>query len=262
MNKRSISRYLKNIHRVGEILTCMRMTPQWLRLTLAYLGLKSLNFPFVFKTRKGQKIHLNTNHDLITIWIIFFRGEYKVPSHQKVIVDAGANIGTFSIYASLFQPKKIIALEPFPETFTALQKNIAANDLGDLIEVQPLALAKDSGTVLMDISAGPSQSRGLVDTNSKNGTSVESLSLKDFFQKMSLEHVDFFKMDIEGSEHEVLKNTDDETFKKINNLALEYHPNQQKKDLFEKILSHGFEILSDFKISDNSGVAHFRKKRT
>mgnify|MGYP005631956631 FL=1 len=95
-----VFKILKNVKRSPEVLNCMRKSEQWPDLVMSYLGFKGLDYPFTFKTRDKQQIVLETFHDLVTIWVIFFRQEYKVPSDCKVIIDAGANIGSFSIYAS------------------------------------------------------------------------------------------------------------------------------------------------------------------
>ena len=67
MKKRKILSLLSHINRAGEVVNCMRCTSQWQDLTFAYLGFKELNFPYSFKTRAGEKILINTMHDLITV---------------------------------------------------------------------------------------------------------------------------------------------------------------------------------------------------
>ena len=47
--------------------------------------------------------------------MIFCRHEYKIPPGTKVVIDAGANIGTFSIYASTQNVQEIyfVTIEEF-----------------------------------------------------------------------------------------------------------------------------------------------------
>lgn len=258
MAKRSLKHLIKNFGRAGEIVECMRSTPQWSDLTLAYLGIKPLSFPFLFRTRSGLKMELNTFHDLVTIWVIFFRKEYKVPKNASVVIDAGANIGSFSIFASTQEVQKIYAIEPFPETNAELLKNLKMNQLENLVEVKEIALADNTGTRCMDISEGPSQSRGVFEEGTtEEGLQVSTMTLADFLTSTGQESIDLLKIDIEGGEHEVFHSSTDETLQKIKKITMEYHPNASKEKLFERVLKAGFQLTFDFKISSDSGVAYF-----
>lgn len=254
-----LKRLLQSIHRFPEILVCKRQTDQWLDLTLAYLRLRDLKYPYTFKTKKGQTLHLDTFHDLVTVWIIFFRKEYDPITTPKILVDAGANIGTFSVYALGAWPvDSIYAFEPFPQTLEKLKNNINSNPHNGKIKIEPYALSGTSGDRPMDLSEGPSQSRGvLAEGDSRPSVRVHSVSLFDFFKRENLQRIDFMKMDIEGSEHDVLLNTSPEVLGQIQELALEYHPTHSKEPLFDKLSNSGFKLHQDHIAGPNSGVAHF-----
>lgn len=248
-------------NRAGEIYQCYQVTPQWRDLTSAYLGIRGILYPYKFETRSGQRIILNSFHDLVTVWVIFCRQEYKIPQDTQVVVDAGANIGTFSIYASLNNVKEIYAIEPFPETFNQLQKNIELNGLKTKVRLKPIALAKESGNRLMDLHEGPSQSRGLLKKNDGHlGLKVPTLTLADFLKSINKEEIDLLKIDIEGGEHEVFHNSDDQTLMKIKHIAMEYHPNESKSALFDRLQKANFKLTHDFSISAQSGVAYFSRQ--
>ncbi len=57
------------------------------------------------------------------------RGSYPVPLFTpKSIVDAGANIGSFSIHASRYFPKaRLTCYEPDPSNFVQLKRNLSLN---------------------------------------------------------------------------------------------------------------------------------------
>lgn len=60
--------------------------------------------------------------------------------------DVGANIGVYSLYAALRHPRAhIVAFEPEYANLHLLRDNIAANGLGERIEVQAVALSDRSG---------------------------------------------------------------------------------------------------------------------
>lgn len=260
MRKLKLSQLLKNLSRAGEVARCFQTTSQWADLTQAYLGLKSLTYPYSFKTRKGQKLTINTFHDLVTVWVIFFREEYKIPNGAQVVIDAGANIGTFSVYASGKNVKKIYAIEPFPETHEQLSANIKLNNLSDKVDMKAIALADSTGTRTMDLSEGPSQSRGLLQASEMDqGLKVSTYTLADFLKSIGQDQVDLLKIDIEGGEHEVFHSSSDETLRKIKSIAMEYHPNKPKKELFDRIQRANFKLTHDFAISEASGVAYFSR---
>ncbi len=106
-----------SLHRYPEILRCVRRSDAWPALIGGYLGLRPLRFPREFRTPYGDRMTLETFHDLVTVWVVFFRDEYPVDLSHRRIIDAGANIGSFSLLAARVAPEaRIIALEPFPAT--------------------------------------------------------------------------------------------------------------------------------------------------
>lgn len=69
---------------------------------------------------------------------------------QRTIMDVGANLGCFSLYAKAMFPRcRLIGLEPLPSNFAYYRQNIALNPqlTGDLVTVNAaLASAWDAST--------------------------------------------------------------------------------------------------------------------
>jgi FkbM family methyltransferase len=252
---------LRHVRRAGELMSCLRTSPDWAPLISGYLGLAELTYPRTFSTRDGDKLRLEDFHDLITAWIIFFRKEYKVDPNARVIVDAGANIGAFSLYAARRAPRaRIIALEPFPRTAARLSATVESNDLGSRVVQRQLALSASDGHRRMPNNEAPSQSRNVLSEDVVDGFTVESLTLATFLDRESLDRVDLMKMDIEGAEHQVLRNASKDVLRRIGTLALEYHPNESKEELFTALHDAGFALADDRPIGLNCGVAEFRQR--
>ena len=58
----------------------------------------------------------------------------KIKAKQEItVVDAGANLGFYSIAYSMIDGVSVIAFEPFPETFNQLQKNIQRNKIDNVV---------------------------------------------------------------------------------------------------------------------------------
>jgi FkbM family methyltransferase len=64
----------------------------------------------------------------------------------ETLLDIGANIGSYSLYAAERHPDlRIVAVEPNPLNLSILVRNIVANKLGDRILVVPIALTDRAG---------------------------------------------------------------------------------------------------------------------
>ena len=75
------------------------------------------------------KIHLERPTDISSFYQVFVEKSYaflmsKI-NKSDIVIDAGANIGMFSIMASILVGKtgKVIAIEPDPENLKILKRN-------------------------------------------------------------------------------------------------------------------------------------------
>jgi FkbM family methyltransferase len=259
MNAR-ISRIPSQWRRAPELFAAMRETTDAVKLALGYLRLRTPSYPFDVQFRTGERLHVETHHDLVTLWIIFFRNEYHVPETCTTIVDAGANIGTFSIYAARRAPKATIyALEPFPSTRARLAQNLEENHLTSRVKVDELALADAGGPSRHMTDEGPSQSRGTIPEAVAGSVAVQTTTLEKFLDDANISEADFLKMDIEGAEHEVIHAASPAVMRRFRQIALEYHPNGSADALFRKLASCGFVCEHDERVARDSGVAHFTR---
>ncbi len=259
MNAR-VSRILSQWRRAPEVLTGFRETPNAAALALGYLGIRPPSYPFVVHFRAGEQLRVETHHDLVTLWIIFFRNEYRVPKNCTTIVDAGANIGAFSLYSARRAPRATIhALEPFPSTRARLAQTLDQNHLTSRVKVYDLGLADVSGSTRHMSSDGPSQSRGTTTQAVPGSVPVKVSTLEQFLDDAEIAEADFLKMDIEGAEHEVIHSSPPSVVRRFREIALEYHPNGSAQALFQKLRSCGFTLEHDARMGPDSGVAHFAR---
>src|SRR5579864_9017663 len=100
-----IWRALRNATRAPEILRCVVETNQWAAISAAYLGLSRLQYPLVLRLRRGEEIHIEELTDLKAFWQIFLRKVYRVRATDEVILDLGANVGVFTLYAARNAPR-------------------------------------------------------------------------------------------------------------------------------------------------------------
>lgn len=126
-------------------------------------------------------------------------------------IDIGANQGLFSLIASQNPAcEKIIALEPVPQTFERLVKNIAANGLEDRAEALNFGLSDQAGEFKITLSTGHS---GLA-TLGSHGDSLPGEHPKATVRLETMAELDrhipphlpiFAKIDVEGHEETVIR---------------------------------------------------------
>lgn len=63
----------------------------------------------------------------------------------EVLVDIGANVGMYSVWAAKTRGARVYAFEPEAQNYALLNRNIALNDLGALVRAYCLALSDANG---------------------------------------------------------------------------------------------------------------------
>jgi 2-O-methyltransferase len=130
---------------------------------------------------------------------------------NPVILEAGAHIGRDTKKLSAYWPKgHIHAFEPVPALFEQLQHN-TKNLLN--VSCYPFALAATSGSAILHVSSGRSTATSSLLqpiatehlTTIFSPQSVKTITLADWAQQYHLDHIDFFWLDMQGSELDVLK---------------------------------------------------------
>lgn len=179
---------------------------------------------------------------------------------DNIIVDIGANIGIFSLFAAS-QGAKVYAIEPNPETFEILKKNIAENYLTDKIIALNYAISDGSGYVDLQIPDSDkiyALGSATIMEKIKNDLCahqdftfktirVGTISIKAIIEKyIGVEQaIDFIKVDCEGAEFSIFKGLDSGTAEKILNIAMETHEGYSEKELVSFLNHNGF-IIEDY----------------
>lgn len=99
----------------------------WPSFILNYIGIKDSGCTYIF--RNGLKIKTKDGISSGTIAVIFIKKDYGNISDNSIIIDIGANIGVYSLFASQSKNTTIYAYEPMPENYNLLKENISLNKL-------------------------------------------------------------------------------------------------------------------------------------
>jgi FkbM family methyltransferase len=230
-----------------------------IKISLTYfkIAFKFFTIAKIFHLNKEKIVgHRIVAFDYETIYYlfdeIFFRNEYMFHANKKdpVVIDCGANIGLATIFFKWVYPKSVIySFEPDQDTFKLLNNNISANKLNG-VSLFNSAVGDSDGKInfYVDTKKAGSLKMSTRRRNlSDDKVTVDSISLASFIVKHNIREIDFLKMDIEGSEYQVMMDLErNGIFQKINKIVVEYHHkiNDEKSsfgkflDIFER---NGFE---------------------
>ena len=230
----------------GILATCKKP----LQVINAYVFKKTLLSKI--ELRNGMVIHLSDNkNDIVTFVLVFCRKEYGNIGVRKTIIDIGANIGIFSIYAAWQGCEKIIAIEPNTISYNTLVKNIEANDLQHKIAALHIAVSNVSGESIFIPRDSNPENVSLAFVNEQQLDSYETvttLSLPDIIKDSQLQQIHLLKMDCEGAEFQILLSMQASDLKCIENIVMEYHDEPQP--LINHLKANGFVIQKFKKIID------------
>jgi FkbM family methyltransferase len=222
----------KSFRSPGKVLRRLKLTPlaarklkDWPRFMLNYaLGLVP-DRPYAF--RNGARLQIGRGLDHAPIIEVFLREEYGAIPDGAAILDVGANIGTFTIYAATSaRDVRICAYEPMPDFHAQLERNVRINGLDGAVRCFNCAVAADTGPRKLFVDSETFWFPTLVapqDAARGTGVEVPCATLLDILDASGFAQVDLLKLDCEGAEYEILYNAAEACFARIREIRMEYH---------------------------------------
>lgn len=198
--------------------------------------------------------------------------------HGDCIVDAGANIGLFTVFLSRLQRNlRIFSFEPNPAAFACLSANAAA--WGENVTCLPFGLSHQNThadmtvfegfSLLSGFHADAGVEREVVRSYVHNSTPVPHLdehwnrelgnlldqrfrarnisaqlrTLSSVMEEEGIDHIDLLKINVEKCELEILQGLEDRHWPGIRQMVLEVDERHNLEPVTALLQKHGFQFL-------------------
>ncbi len=234
--------------------------------------------PTRFVTRgAGLSFDVPTRELYLVFKEIFLTDFYSIQNwvHQlpsaPVVIDVGANAGYFNMLLLSKRPDaRVYAYEAIESNVRLFEKNIEINPMiGDKIQLFHRAVTgkpMDTITLYKEADAGNSVTASVFndfETHNLSAVTVKAISLAQILEENKLDHVDFLKLDCEGSEYPILYDSPKELWKKVKSIFLEVHNLDADTRNFTFIKNfletEGYEISSQ--LARNGCYAMYAQKK-
>lgn len=243
----------KIFHKFSEVAKIIqsRKIKNWPIWIFDYLNFYK-NKSIIYFLKNGQKIKVRAGSVDKMIVKEIFVDNYYIPQGFEIqkgdtVVDIGAHIGTFSVFASGFA-SKIYSFEPLDENFQLLKENIAINNIGDIAVPFNSAVSDKTGKREFFICSNNSAGHSFYFSESfcKNKKIiVPTVSLEDFVASNNISVINFLKIDCEGAEYDILLKCPTRVLNIVQKISMECHDidSDRNVSLLEDFLKeNGFAV--------------------
>ncbi len=226
------------IEKIRILIKAIKTLKNWQSYVALYFGFVKTEH-LILETKTGFKIKLRVNStDMMAFTHVWLLREYEKPGFEikndDVVVDIGAHIGLFALFASQFcKNGKIYCFEPIKENFEMLESNLQINNITNVIPING-AVSADSGTVTIYLNDDES-GHSMHITGSKS-VQVKSFSLQNIIDSHNMDRCNFLKIDCEGEEYQIINSLPSSYFDIIDKMCIEYHFADIKPDLLENLI--------------------------
>lgn len=163
---------------------------------------------------KDPKSFLHTIDELFVNQIY----KFETTNNSPFIIDCGAYIGTSILFFKTNYPNsKILAFEPDKDNFELLKKNIENWNFENII-IENKAVWINNEPISFEQKGEMSGKIMLHEKNELINNKISGQRLFDLLDR----RIDFLKIDIEGAEYQVLKDSADRLMN-VEKLFIEYH---------------------------------------
>ena len=182
---------------------------------------------------------------------------------NDVVLDIGANHGFFSLYAVGKKASKVISVEPITECYSNLKK---LSNTFPRIHPMNCAVYDKTGVIEFGLNENATPGSFVIGVNyiptltNSSTVSVNSIHINDLLEKCG--HIDFLKVDCEGSEEIIFDVINEDKLVQIPKIIIEAHTHQIKDKIKYKLEKLGYSVSIEALNSSDVYMMYCFKKRT
>jgi FkbM family methyltransferase len=166
----------------------------------------SPKYDYKFYSRITRKVNNFLIHDMYRSMVDHEEDivEQFSPKIGDIVVDVGAAFGFYTILASkrVGQQGGVVAIEPQPDSFEMLNKNIKLNNLANVVT---LNYAVSSKKTMLKLYSSYSTIQERAGESLQSYIEVSADTLDNLLRSVGIDKVNWIKIDVEGAEYEVLR---------------------------------------------------------
>lgn len=169
-----------------------------------------------------------------------------VPQKGWTVVDVGANVGMYAV----LQCKRgatVYAFEANPDCYRRLVKTVRANRMEDSVVTRHLAIGSAPGWGVVTAPDGgrrtPAGAVAVFEGPLRGIDAVKVVPLDSLETLSRVERIDLLKVDVEGSEVEVLRGAP-LTLSQVDRVVVEYHSLALDEQVSELLTESGFSLVT------------------
>lgn len=258
------SRLARIPKRVADDLKIVRLAKNWREILAVKLTQEPLRYIILRNgvvLRSPEQVSLNFLFHEIWVDEVYAPPGYEI-NDGDVVVDIGANIGVFAMYAATrAKGVDVWSFEPFPKNAEYFRENLRSSNLNN-IHLYQVAVGGSEGRRVLHVDNAWILHSLTEEGSDEDGLEVECITLDRLFGK--IEVCDLLKMDCEGSEYEILYSAADETISKIRRIVCEFNNADSEVRngiaLREFLISKGFSIDPSGPLDGESGFLCARRR--
>jgi FkbM family methyltransferase len=220
---------------------------------LKKIGLDKVLLLLVDMPKQGYKFFCRINRDDFLFMTNHENEimEYFNPNEGDTVIDVGAHIGLYTLIAAkrVGSSGKVIAIEPDPDNFKILKKNILLNQLSNVeaLECAVYSTKEKLKLFLPELEQGRTIFNTVMQDRagtSNNFLEVEANTLDNILNENNIQRVNWIKIDVEGAELEVLKGAVDTLSSNKNiTLVIEIHGMENYIQMIEYLRRSHLRII-------------------
>jgi FkbM family methyltransferase len=236
--------------RISILVKSIKEIKNWMIPVAYYFGLKKGKKKINFKN--GIQCIIRNKFDVIAFYENFFM-ETNCPTDlmsirkKDVIIDIGAHVGYFTLYASnIAKEGKIYSFEPTNQTYQILEENVILNKLKN-VKTTNCGVSDQVGTAILYIDDENSIGNSMFISNNKKIEKIKVTNINKIIGDNHIDKINLLKLDCEGAEFSILMKLSNREIEKIEKISVEVHLDLSEtnlKDLEDHLRNNGFKVVT------------------